>query len=418
MSRKKIEFSKILQKNLSNLSSNNYYISGHSSYINSLDINSKSTKIITSSSDEYIKLWSLKTYYILSEFHQEKTPSNFVIFFTNKFAISTTISGSISIINLKLNQFSKTKTLESSIILLNKIESKNLILLAVSHFSILILSFPHLQVQSVLNCKSFKLLKDFKISKDSATDLDWLSTLSPLSNGDQLIISMNYTNDTKKSNIFIYDLITSTRLPFCISNYHVYYLTPDKSFQRIFYATDEKFVRCCFFKTFTNLKSQRLTADPRVICLDDLERKVLVGLTDGTIVMLFIEDLSLVRNFEVHFDWVVGLKFDWVRKESVSCSLDKKIKIFDLEKAQERKKLLPHTSWISCICWTKDQKFFASGSNDMCVKLWRQEDEEYYLASYAGHNGMVTSVKFTRSEKFLVSVANCVAIVWKIVDFK
>ena len=418
MSRKRIQFTKILQKNLLNLSANNYFISGHSSYINSLDINSKSTKIITSSSDQFIKLWSLKTYYILSEFHQDENLSNFVIFFTDKYAISTTSSGNLSIINLKANQIERTRSLESPIISISKIESKNQILIAVSHYSILLLSFPTCEVQSVLNCKSFKIHQNFKIPQDLAPNPEWLSGLHPSSDGGQLIITMNCSSLTTKSNILIFDFNTSTRIPFCTSNYHVYYLTSDKSFQRIFYATDEKIIRCCLFNEFTNLKSARLSADPRVVCLDDLETKVFAGLTDGFVVMLSIDDLGLIMVFEIHLDWVVGLKFNWKQNEIISCSLDKKLKAFDLRMFSEANRFLPHTSWISCINWTRDQKYFASGSNDKRVKLWRQDDDEYYLATYAGHDGLVTSVKFTEREKYIVSVANLVAFVWKIVDFK
>lgn len=86
----------------------------------------------------------------------------------------------------------------------------------------------------------------------------------------------------------------------------------------------------------------------------------------------------------------------------VSGSLDKTIKIWQLETGQLIRTLKGHQAEVCAIALGPDEQIIASGSADKTIKLWHVQTGEL-LATFTGHSDVVTAVAFTASGDILVS---------------
>ncbi|CAF4354798.1 unnamed protein product, partial [Adineta steineri] len=88
----------------------------------------------------------------------------------------------------------------------------------------------------------------------------------------------------------------------------------------------------------------------------------------------------LQRPFNIHKDHVaavIDVDYSPTGKEFVSGSFDKTIRIFPADKGHSRDvyhtKRMQH---ISCVQWTSDNKYVISGSDEMCLRLWKAKASE------------------------------------------
>ncbi|CAF2529404.1 unnamed protein product [Rotaria sp. Silwood2] len=88
----------------------------------------------------------------------------------------------------------------------------------------------------------------------------------------------------------------------------------------------------------------------------------------------------LQRPFNIHKDHVaavIDVDYAPTGKEFVSGSYDKTVRIFAADKGHSRD--IYHTKrmqHISCVQWTLDNKYVISGSDEMCLRLWKAKASE------------------------------------------
>ncbi|CAF1123687.1 unnamed protein product [Adineta ricciae] len=88
----------------------------------------------------------------------------------------------------------------------------------------------------------------------------------------------------------------------------------------------------------------------------------------------------LQRPFNIHKDHVAAVTdvdYSPTGKEFVSGSYDKTIRIFPSDKGHSRD--IYHTKrmqHITCVQWTADNKYVISGSDEMCLRLWKAKASE------------------------------------------
>ncbi|TRV43164.1 MAG: WD40 repeat domain-containing protein [Microcystis panniformis Mp_MB_F_20051200_S6D] len=86
----------------------------------------------------------------------------------------------------------------------------------------------------------------------------------------------------------------------------------------------------------------------------------------------------------------------------VSGSLDKTIKLWNVETGKEIRTLKGHDSYVWSVNFSPDGKTLVSGSGDNTIKLWNLETGKE-IRTLKGHNSRVRSVNFSPNGKTLVS---------------
>jgi WD40 repeat protein len=396
MLKKPVKFTKFLAQDLHNLSSSGYFITGHTDKINSFDINSECSKIITSSSDLTIKLWDLETGFISQEFSTTEDNKT-VLFYNEKYAVSTAHDENFNIWDLVLNELAYTCYGSASIKDITVICGKNLIITACSDKNFYLWTFPSFDLfQVIYNDTNF-----------------WRISFMETSINSDLIVFKSSCSEIGKSSIFLLNINQNSIKKFTDCSFIVINLILDKKSEVLFYTTDEKIIRKCFINQFKSRKSPILSSTPRSFSINPKETLLFLGLDDKKILILDTEDLKIQKVFKTINSLILGLKFDSVRNELLSYSDDNTLNSFSLCQEKESLKFVSHSGCISSLAWTSDEFHFASGSNDKTVKLWCQE-ENYYLKTFEGHENSIKSLKFSSSEQFLVSASTERVFVWKV----
>ncbi|NEQ52316.1 MAG: TIR domain-containing protein, partial [Leptolyngbya sp. SIO3F4] len=109
-----------------------------------------------------------------------------------------------------------------------------------------------------------------------------------------------------------------------------------------------------------------------------------------------------VRSLNGHDAWVISVGFSPDGKTLVSGSVDKTIKLWDVETGDEIRSLNGHDGEVVSVGFSPDGKTLVSGSWDKTIKLWDVETGDE-TRSLNGHDGRVGSVGFSPDGKTLVS---------------
>ena len=108
------------------------------------------------------------------------------------------------------------------------------------------------------------------------------------------------------------------------------------------------------------------------------------------------------NQLEGHQDYVNSVAFSPDAKTLASASLDKTIKLWNLNTGKQITFLTGHQSDVNSVVFSPDGKTLASASHDYTIKLWDVGTGEE-ITSLTGHQGWVYSVVFSPEGKTLAS---------------
>ena len=103
-----------------------------------------------------------------------------------------------------------------------------------------------------------------------------------------------------------------------------------------------------------------------------------------------------------HTEGISSVAFSPDGKTLVSASLDRTIKLWDVQTRQELKTFSGHTSRVFTVVFSPDGKTLASGSADQTIKLWDVQTGQE-LKTLSGHTSSIESVEFSPDGKTLAS---------------
>ncbi|MBD2122585.1 NB-ARC domain-containing protein [Trichocoleus sp. FACHB-262] len=110
----------------------------------------------------------------------------------------------------------------------------------------------------------------------------------------------------------------------------------------------------------------------------------------------------LKKIFRGHTNRIFGVAFTPDSQTLVTGSLDRTIKLWNVQTGECLKTLQGHTSWVWAIALSPDGRLVASGSYDHLVKLWDITSGEC-LQTLSGHTSSVLSVAFSPDGRLLAS---------------
>jgi WD40 repeat protein len=105
-----------------------------------------------------------------------------------------------------------------------------------------------------------------------------------------------------------------------------------------------------------------------------------------------------------HTQFITGVAFSPDGKTLASGSWDKTVRLWDVQSAQEIKRLEGHTDHITTVAFSPDSKTIASGSRDKTVRLWdAQSSLPLGGPILTGHTEPITTIAFSPNGKTLAS---------------
>ena len=102
-------------------------------------------------------------------------------------------------------------------------------------------------------------------------------------------------------------------------------------------------------------------------------------------------------------DGVTSVVFSPDRRTIAAGSLDRVVRIWDVETGTQTSKFEGHLDSVYSVSFSVDGKTLASGSLDKTLKLWDTDRSSGCRSTLIGHNDFVLSVGFTPDDRWLIS---------------
>jgi WD40 repeat protein len=146
----------------------------------------------------------------------------------------------------------------------------------------------------------------------------------------------------------------------------------------------------------------------RAIAINSELNDIAVGLSDNTIRILSLHDLTQKLVINAHKISVFALQYDPHSNMLLSGSRDAHLKRWDpANNYKLDKSVVAHTYAINSLCLSPDGNLFVSASMDKTIKVWDTESMSLLKvidrSRHAGHTSSVNKVLWTNHENLLIS---------------
>lgn len=128
-----------------------------------------------------------------------------------------------------------------------------------------------------------------------------------------------------------------------------------------------------------------LPALPMCVCFTTAQNICVLGLEDGQIICVDLENFNILRQTRAHEDRVSVVTYDPYRDQIISSGKDSQIKIHALKDFSHIATLLRHNGEVLDLAVSPDGSMLASAGFDELLLLWDLEKQKLF-AGLAGHN--------------------------------
>lgn len=149
----------------------------------------------------------------------------------------------------------------------------------------------------------------------------------------------------------------------------------------------------------------------RCIAIHPIKNEVAIGFSDNTIQILHSETFQIIKKLDAHSNSVFTLQYNEDGTLLLSAGRDAHLKIWDTFTGYSLvESIVAHMYAINHICFSADFKHFATCSMDKSIKIWNVENFKLMKvidkARHAGHGTSVNKLLWTAYNNQLISASD------------
>ncbi|KAH8289010.1 hypothetical protein KR054_012537, partial [Drosophila jambulina] len=130
---------------------------------------------------------------------------------------------------------------------------------------------------------------------------------------------------------------------------------------------------------------------------------LVVAFSNGAFYLYELPDVNMIHSLSISDYPISAALFnctgDWVALASREIG---QLLVWEWQSEQYIMKQQGHSSEMSCIAYSPDGQFIATGGEDSKVKLWNTQSS-FCFVTFSEHTSGVTGIQFSKNKKFLVS---------------
>ncbi|EDV38088.1 uncharacterized protein Dana_GF13779 [Drosophila ananassae] len=130
---------------------------------------------------------------------------------------------------------------------------------------------------------------------------------------------------------------------------------------------------------------------------------LVVAFSTGAFYLYELPDVNMIHSLSISDYPISAALFnctgDWVALASREIG---QLLVWEWQSEQYIMKQQGHSSEMTCIAYSSDGQFIATGGEDSKVKLWNTQSS-FCFVTFSEHTSGVTGIQFSRNKKFLVS---------------
>ncbi|KAH8400958.1 hypothetical protein KR009_002122, partial [Drosophila setifemur] len=130
---------------------------------------------------------------------------------------------------------------------------------------------------------------------------------------------------------------------------------------------------------------------------------LVVAFSTGAFFLYELPDVNMIHSLSISDYPISAALFnctgDWVALASREIG---QLLVWEWQSEQYIMKQQGHSSEMTCIAYSSDGQFIATGGEDSKVKLWNTQSS-FCFVTFSEHTSGVTGIQFSRNKKFLVS---------------
>jgi len=132
----------------------------------------------------------------------------------------------------------------------------------------------------------------------------------------------------------------------------------------------------------------------------------LSGSSDQTLKLWELDSGRLLRTFKGHTDWIESVVFSPDGRRILSGSADKTLKLWEVNSGRLLHSFIGHSDKVKAVAFSPDGQYVLSGSGDKTMKLW-ELDSGRLLHTLKGSSSPVSTVAFSpKKQHALLGVNN------------
>jgi WD40 repeat protein len=198
----------------------------------------------------------------------------------------------------------------------------------------------------------------------------------------------------------------------------IYALCFDKVRNQLWVGQNFDGIHLIDVETQQEIKSIKITASS-IFDIKIHESNAFVGLSDGTIVVMDVENFVVRKHIKASDKSVRSITINSLSSEFAVAYSDFSVKVFDLQDFSLKLVVNHHTNSVFTVCYSPDYQYLVAAGRDAHLKILDVNNQYNLHQDIAAHLFAINDIKFSPNRKYFATCSMDKSIkIWDAQQFK